>query len=34
MIIKIFLKIKSYDIYVCVYNFKIHNEIFEINILN
>jgi hypothetical protein len=34
MINKIFLKIKSCVIYVCVYNLKSYNENFEINILN
>jgi len=34
MTIKFILKIKSCDIYVCVYSLKDYNAIFEINILN
>jgi hypothetical protein len=34
MIIRFFLKIKSCDIYVYVYNLKNYTEFFEINILN
>ncbi len=32
--LNLFLKVKSCDVYVYVYNLKFYNEIFKINIIN